>query len=127
MPAAMAIRRWREQRWLLDAVVRMVGVECDQGRLSATVGCVGVDLLREPNQIRERVKKFSDITKEFTKLARLSEEHAMKFEKEGHLKTAEENYLAASVLYGGALWPHPFHASLSRGLKLLSSKRSIFP
>jgi dipeptidyl aminopeptidase/acylaminoacyl peptidase len=99
------VKRWKEQRWLLDAIVRTVGVEWDQGRLSATVAAVGVDLLRDANQIRERVKKFSDITREYARLARSREEFAKEAERESHFKTAEENYLAASVLFGGAIWP----------------------
>jgi hypothetical protein len=27
------MKRWQEQRWILDAVIRTVGVEWDQGRL----------------------------------------------------------------------------------------------
>ena len=27
------MKRWQEQRWILDAVIRTVGVEWDQGRI----------------------------------------------------------------------------------------------
>ena len=29
------IRRWQEQRWLLDAVIRTIGVNWDQNRLAS--------------------------------------------------------------------------------------------
>lgn len=58
------------------------------------MAAVGVDLLRDANQICERVKKFSDIAREYARLARSRGEFAKEAESESHFKTAEENYLA---------------------------------
>ena len=35
------VRRWREQRWLLDTAVAEQGVEFDQARINYTAGPAG--------------------------------------------------------------------------------------
>src|ERR1700679_2263945 len=41
------VRRWREQRWLLDTVVGQVGVEFDQARINYTAGPAGLEAIGE--------------------------------------------------------------------------------
>ena len=40
------VRRWHEQRWLLDAVVQSVGMEWDQPRLAYTLLPCGPEAVR---------------------------------------------------------------------------------
>ena len=99
------MKRWQEQRWLLDAIVRVVGPEFDQGRLTYLTEPVGMDMAGDANLIRQRVKRFADFTSEFQRVGRSREQRASVAEKEGHFVTAAANYLAASLMYGGAMWP----------------------
>ena len=99
------MKRWENQRWLLDAIVRVVGPEFDQGRLTYLTEPVGMDMAGDANSIRQRVKRFSDLTREFQRVGKSREQRAIVAEKEGHFVTAGTNYLAASLMYGGAMWP----------------------
>ena len=98
-------RRWEQQRWLLDAVIRTVGVDWDQGRTFYLQAPCGPDALGDFQGIRTRVQRFDDIAREFTRAAERRERAARSAEAAGHAVTARENFYIASVLYGGAQWP----------------------
>ena len=59
------VRRWREQRWLLDTVVGQVGVEFDQARINYTAGPAGLEAMAEFRITATRVKKINDIAREY--------------------------------------------------------------
>ncbi|MBI2880222.1 MAG: alpha/beta hydrolase [Candidatus Tectomicrobia bacterium] len=99
------MRRWKEQRWILDNIIRTVGVDWDQGRTSRLVGFAGPKASWDAQLIRQRVKRFADIAREFAKAARLRQERAEKAEAEGHAVLARENYFIAAQLYCNAHWP----------------------
>src|ERR1035437_7552040 len=40
------MKRWQEQRWLLDAVIQTVGIEWDQARIAYTLRPCGPDAMR---------------------------------------------------------------------------------
>jgi len=63
------VRRWREQRWLLDTVVSQVGVEFDQARIAYTAGVAGPEALAEFRMTAMRVRKINDIDREFAAAA----------------------------------------------------------
>jgi dipeptidyl aminopeptidase/acylaminoacyl peptidase len=99
-------KRWREQRWLLDSVISTVGPEWDQGRLGhkgSRGGPAGLGAFRRAGS---RMKKFDDIGPEFGREGRRVEENAKRFEGQGRLISAAENYLIASLLYASAQWPY---------------------
>lgn len=99
------MKRWQEQRWLLDAVIRTVGVEWDQGRIrymSAPVAPGGVPEFRAAG---DRVKRVSDFAREFCGAARKREAKAVAFEEAGRPVAARESYLTASLLWATARWP----------------------
>ena len=98
-------RRWEEQRWLLDAVIRTVGVDWDQGRSFYLQAPCGPDAFADFQGIRTRVQRFDDITREFTRAAQRRERAARAAEAAGRTVTARENYFIAAILYGGAQWP----------------------
>jgi len=44
------MKRWQEQRWLLDVIVKVVGPEFDQGRLTYLTEPVGMDMAGDASQ-----------------------------------------------------------------------------
>lgn len=98
------MKRFKEQRWLLDSVIRTVGVDWDQGRTHRLLSYVGSAGLQDVNQVRERVTKFKDIPREFERVAKRREEIARRAEEEGRTVTARENYFMAALFYANAQW-----------------------
>lgn len=99
------MKRWEEQRWLLDAVVQTVGVEWDQARVAYTLGPCGPDATGDFIGIRSRIRKYNDIAREYTRAAVRREKLARQFEADGHPIAARESYFIAALLYGSAQWP----------------------
>lgn len=100
-----SMARWVSQRWILDNIIRAVGPDWDQGRVSHSIALIGVSAVSEADKVRAGVKKFNDIAREFERLAVAREKHAEEEEKEGHKISARESYYAASLYYGEATWP----------------------
>ncbi len=99
------MKRWQEQRWILDNIIKTVGVEWDQNRIGYTLGPCGPDAAFDFMGVRNRVQKFTDIAKEFGRAAARREAIARRFEEEGRTVAARENFFIASLLYGSAQWP----------------------
>jgi dienelactone hydrolase len=98
-------RRFTEQRWLLDNVIRSLGMDWDQPRslyLSAPCGPeAGADFAG----LRQRITKLADASPAFEAVARRREAKAEAAADESHLVTARENYFMASIHWGAAQWP----------------------
>src|SRR6266536_5883092 len=62
---APQMRRWSEQRWILDNVIRANGIDWDQPRLPGLAAALGPESTAEIAAIRTRVQKFADITPAF--------------------------------------------------------------
>jgi len=107
MPATTErrMKRWQEQRWLLDTVVQTIGMEWDQARVAYTLGPCGPDATGDFNGVRSRVRKFNDISREYARAAVRREKMARQFEADGHTLSARECYFIAALLYGSAQWP----------------------
>ena len=99
-------KRWREQRWLLDSVIKTIGPEWDQGRLSGKGSRGGAAGLASFRRAGARMKKFDDIGPEFGREGRRREDIAKQFEDNGRIISARENYFIASLLYASAQWPY---------------------
>ena len=99
-------KRWREQRWLLDTVLKTIGPEWDQGRLSGKGSRGGPQGLASFRRAGARMKKFDDIGPEFGREGRRRENIARQFEDQGRVVSACENYFIASLLYAAAQWPY---------------------
>lgn len=99
------MKRWQEQRWILDNIIKMVGVEWDQNRIGYTLGPCGPEATFDFIGVRTRVQKFSDISREFGRAAARREALAGRFEEEGRTVAARESFFIASLLYGSAQWP----------------------
>jgi alpha-beta hydrolase superfamily lysophospholipase len=99
------VRRWQEQRWLMDSVIQAVGMEWDQPRLGYTMYPAGPDAVADFRTVGMRVRKFADMHREFGAAARRREIKAEAFEKQGRLVSARESYFIAAMLYSAARWP----------------------
>ncbi len=98
-------RRWREQRWLLDSVIKTIGPEWDQARIQSKGSRGGPQGLGDFRRAGSRMRKFSDIGPQFGKAGLRREEIARSFEDQGRLVSARDSYLIASLLYASAQWP----------------------
>ena len=99
------MRRWNEQRWLLDNVIQAVGPDWDAPRLPHLNGALGPESTADINGIRQRVKKVADIEGAFVAVARRREARAKASEEAGEFVTARENYYMASNYWASAQWP----------------------
>ncbi len=98
-------RRWIEQRWTLDNIIRTVGIDWDQPRsvyLSAPCGpAAAADFVA----LRQRIQKYADAAPAFEAQARRREAIARAAEAEGADISARENYFIAAIHWGAAQWP----------------------
>lgn len=99
------VRRWSEQRWLLDSVIQAVGMEWDQPRLGYTMYPAGPDAVGDFRTVGMRVRKFADMHREFAAAGQRREAKAAAFEAQGRVHSARESYFIASLLYSAARWP----------------------
>ncbi|MBV8884136.1 MAG: acetylxylan esterase [Chroococcidiopsidaceae cyanobacterium CP_BM_RX_35] len=97
-------KRFSEQRWLLDAIINLMGPEWDQGRLGYMAAACGHDSQGDFIALRHLVKTYNDMMREFMKAARRRELRAEAELKQGHEVTARESFFTANILYGGAQW-----------------------
>lgn len=98
------MRRWQEQRWLIDNTIRTVGVEWDQPRLGNYATACGPLAAGDIAAIRQRVQKYADINPVFEAAARRREAAARQAELEGHPVTARDNYFIAAVFWAASQW-----------------------
>ena len=63
------VRRYEEQRWLIDNVIRANGIDWDQPRSLYLNGPCGNEANADFASIRERVKKMADIGPAFEAVA----------------------------------------------------------
>jgi hypothetical protein len=82
------VKRWKDQRWLIDSVIQAVGMEWDQPRLNYTMYPAGPDAIGDFRTVGLRVRKFADMHREFAAAAHRREVKAVNFEKQGPLRRA---------------------------------------
>jgi dipeptidyl aminopeptidase/acylaminoacyl peptidase len=98
------MKRWREQRWLLDQVVQTRGLDWDQGRTAKILRNCGPSAQSDVQEISRRVQKFVDIPREFSRAASRREALAREAEEADHLVAAREHYYVAATFYTNAMW-----------------------
>ena len=69
-------RRWVEQRWLIDNVIRANGIDWDQPRSTYLSAPCGVEATADFAAIRLRVQKFADASPAFEATAKRREAKA---------------------------------------------------
>src|SRR3990172_1669177 len=99
------VKRWNEQRWILDSVIQAIGMEWDQPRLAYTLYPAGPEAIADFRTVGTRVRKFADMHREFAGAARRREAKAESFDKQGRRVAARESYFVAALLYSAARWP----------------------
>ena len=103
---AIRTRRWVAQRWLIDNIIRSVGIDWDQPRTINYNAPCGPEANADFAAIRERVKKYADIAPAFAAAARRRETKARAADEAGELVTARQNYFMAAVHWAAAQWPY---------------------
>ena len=99
------IRRFNEERWILDNIIQANGIDWDQPHTGGLIRACGLDVVNDMNGIRQRVKKFADIAPAFEALARRREQLAKTAEEAGEKIPARDNYFIAAQYWASAMWP----------------------
>ena len=99
-------KRFAEQRWALDNIIRANGIDWDQPRSLYLSAPCGVEAGADFAAIRARVQKMADIGPAFESTAKRREAKARAAETDGNLVTARDNWFMAAVHYGAAEWPY---------------------
>jgi esterase/lipase len=117
-------RRWTEQRWLIDNVIRSVGVDWDQPRTISYNAPCGPEANADFAAIREKVKKYADIAPAFEGTAQRREAKAHAAEEAGEYVTARQNYFMAAIHYAAAQWT--FEENNEKNIALNQAKRECY-
>ena len=110
IPQAKAVgepvtRRWLEQRWVIDNVIKANGIDWDQPRSVYLNSPCGFDTDGDFAAIRQRVQKYADISSAFEAGARLREAKAREAQTAQNEVSARDNFFVAAVLWAAAQWP----------------------
>jgi dienelactone hydrolase len=117
-------KRFAEQRWALDNIIRANGVDWDQPRSLYLSAPCGVEANADFAAIRSRVQKMADIGPAFEATAKRREAKAREAEADGNLVTARDNWFMAAIHYGAAEWPYDDSGALH--LALHKKKRECY-
>jgi alpha-beta hydrolase superfamily lysophospholipase len=121
--AAMT-KRFTEQRWALDNIIRANGIDWDQPRSIYLSSPCGVEATADFAAIRARVQKMADISPAFESTAKRREAKAREAEAEGNLVTARDNWFMAAIHYGASEWP--YDDSGENHIQLHQKKRACY-
>src|SRR6266542_2201744 len=117
-------RRFAEQRWTLDNIIRANGIDWDQPRSIYLSAPCGVEATADFAAIRARVQKMADIGPAFESTARRRETKARAAEADGNTVTARDNWFMAAIHYGAAEWP--YDDSGKKHVELHQKKRECY-
>jgi dienelactone hydrolase len=121
---APQMRRWSEQRWLIDNIIRANGPEWDQPRLASLNAALGPESSADIAALRQRIQKLADFAPAFEAVARRREAKALAADDAGESVTARENYYMAANYWASAQWP--FDENNALNLHYNERKRSCF-
>ncbi len=117
-------RRWMEQRWLLDNVIRANGIDWDQPRSVLYNAPCGPEANADFAAIRARVQKYADISPAFEAAARRREAIAREAESAGNPVWARENFFIAAILWAASQWT--FETNSEHNLANNTRKRECY-
>jgi dienelactone hydrolase len=118
------VRRWTEQRWLLDNVIAANGIDWDQPRSRYFNSACGIESNADFESIRQKVRKFADFGPAFEAIAARRQRKAEEALNEGHYVTARDNFYMAAIHWGAAIWPH--HFTNDDVVRLNSNRRDCY-
>ena len=121
---AATTKRFSQQRWALDNIIRANGIDWDQPRSIYLSAPCGVEANADFAAIRARVQKMADIGLAFESTAKRREARARAAEADGNPVTARDNWYMAAIHYGAAEWP--YDDSGPRHVELHNKKRECF-
>ena len=98
------VKRFDEQRWVLDNVIQANGIDWDQGRTAATIRGCGPSVVPDMDELRKRVRRLVDIEPAFEALAKRREAVAKAAEQAGDKTAARDNYFIAANYWASAMW-----------------------
>ena len=101
---APVMKRFNEQRWVLDNVIQANGVDWDQSHTGVVIGSGGPSTIPEMNELKKRVVRLVDIGPAFEALAQTREAKAKEAEQAGNKEAAAEHYYLAARYWGSAMW-----------------------
>ena len=104
--AEATTKRFSQQRWALDNIIRANGIDWDQPRSIYLSAPCGVEANADFAAIRARVQKMADIGPAFESTAKRREAKARAAEADGNPVTGRDNWYMAAVHYGAAEWPY---------------------
>jgi dienelactone hydrolase len=99
------MRRFNEQRWTLDNIIQANGIDWDQPHTGGLLRACGLDVTNDMNAVRQRVKKFADISPAFETMARRREALAKEAEGAKQRIPARDHYFIAAQYWASAMWP----------------------
>lgn len=102
---APRVKRFQDQRWLIDNIIKANGIDWDQPRSIYLSAPCGPEAAADFMGVRARVQKLADATPAFEAVARRREARGRAFADEGALVSARDNYFMAAIHYGAAMWP----------------------
>jgi dienelactone hydrolase len=99
-----AVKRFNEQRWVLDNVIQANGVDWDQSHTGVVIGSGGPSTIPEMAELKKRVRRLCDIAPAFEALAKTREAKAKEAEQSGNREAAREHYYLAANYWASAMW-----------------------
>ncbi len=114
------IRRFDEQRWVLDNVIQANGVDWDQSHTGVVIRSGGPATVPDMDELRKRVRRLVDIGPAFETLAKKREAMAKEAEQSGDKAVARDNYFLASNYCASAMWTID---EVNQKIKLLNDKK----
>src|SRR5499427_5800371 len=103
---AATTKRFSQQRWALDNIIRANCIDWDQPRSIYLSTPCGIEANAHFAAIRTRVQKMADIGPAFESTAKRREAKARAAEEAGNTVTARDNWYMAAIHYGAAEWPY---------------------
>ncbi len=98
------VKRFDEQRWVLDNVIQANGIDWDQSHTGVVIGSGGPSTIPEMAELKKRVVRLVDIAPAFEALAQAREAKAQEAEQAGNKDAAAEHYYLASNYWASAMW-----------------------
>jgi hypothetical protein len=98
------VKRFDEQRWVLDNVIQANGIDWDQSHTGVAIRSGGPSVVPDMDDLRKRVKRLVDICPAFEAMAKKRETMAKDAEQAGDKTAARDNYFIASNYWASAMW-----------------------
>jgi dienelactone hydrolase len=98
------VKRFDEQRWVLDNVIQANGVDWDQSHTAVAIRAGGPSAVADMDELRKRVKRLVDICPAFEALAKKRAAMAREAEQAGDKIAARDNYFLAANYWASAMW-----------------------